>query len=90
MRGPARIIIVIISSVFTSSPSRGDKVERARLYKAQDEHCYGFQIATKVISEGLAASKLAKENGARWIDLNCGCPIYGENYLALLPQSRAD
>ena len=49
-----------------------DKVERARLVKAPEEHLYGFQIATKVISEGVAASKLAGEHGARWIDLNCG------------------
>ena len=49
-----------------------DKVERARLVKAPEERLYGFQIATKVISEGVAASKLAGEHGARWIDLNCG------------------
>jgi tRNA-dihydrouridine synthase len=30
------------------------------------------QIATKVISEGVEAAKLAQESGARWIDLNVG------------------
>ena len=44
--------------------------------KAVDEDLYGFQIATKVISEGIAASQLAKAQGARWLDINCGCPIY--------------
>lgn len=37
----------------------------------------GFQIATKQISEGVKAAVLAAEAGASWIDLNCGCPIYG-------------
>jgi hypothetical protein len=57
---------------------RGDRVERARLYKATNEACFGVQIATNAIHEGVAAAKLAAEAGASWIDLNCGCPIYGE------------
>ena len=39
----------------------------------------GFQIATNQISEGVAAAKMAAENGASWLDLNCGCPIRGEH-----------
>lgn len=50
-------------------------MERARLYKAVNETCFGVQIATKVIDEGVAAAKLAQEAGAAWVDLNCGCPI---------------
>ena len=38
----------------------------------------GFQIATKQIEEGIAAGQLAAESGATWVDLNCGCPIYGQ------------
>lgn len=49
-----------------------------RLKRLPDEDCYGFQVATKTIAEGVAASKLAKEAGARWMDINCGCPIYGK------------
>ena len=37
----------------------------------------GVQIATKQIDEGIAAGQLAAEAGAAWMDLNCGCPIYG-------------
>ncbi len=37
----------------------------------------GVQIATKQIDEGIAAGELAAEAGAAWMDLNCGCPIYG-------------
>ena len=37
----------------------------------------GVQIATKQIDEGIAAGRMAAEAGATWLDLNCGCPIYG-------------
>ncbi len=36
----------------------------------------GAQIATNQIAEGIKAAELAKEAGATWVDLNCGCPIY--------------
>jgi hypothetical protein len=42
---------------------RGDRVERARLYKAGNERCFGVQIATNNIAEGVAAAKLAQEAG---------------------------
>ena len=37
----------------------------------------GVQIATKQIDEGIAAGLIAAQAGATWLDLNCGCPIYG-------------
>ncbi|KXZ53882.1 hypothetical protein GPECTOR_6g800 [Gonium pectorale] len=37
---------------------------------------FGFQVACKTISDGVAASKLAQEAGAQFLDINCGCPIY--------------
>lgn len=40
-------------------------------------HGAGVQIATKQIDEGIAAGLMAAEAGATWLDLNCGCPIYG-------------
>eukprot|EP00877_Chromochloris_zofingiensis_P007906 jgi/Chrzof1/3369/Cz12g22180.t1 len=55
---------------------RGNRVEKARLYKASNEGCFGVQIATNVIAEAVAAAALAKEAGATWIDINCGCPIH--------------
>lgn len=38
----------------------------------------GVQIATKQIDEGVKAAQMAAEAGADWVDLNCGCPIYGK------------
>jgi len=57
---------------------RGDPTEKARLRIAANEACFGFQIATNNIGEGVGAGKMAAEAGAAWLDLNCGCPIYGE------------
>lgn len=56
---------------------RGDPTEKARLKRAANEACFGFQIATNNIGEGVRAGALAAEAGASWVDLNCGCPIYG-------------
>lgn len=64
----------------TCATCRGDRVERARLVKAPNEKCFGVQIATNQISEGAAAAALAKEAGASFVDLNCGCPIYGARH----------
>ncbi|GBF87930.1 tRNA-dihydrouridine synthase [Raphidocelis subcapitata] len=55
---------------------KGDRVERARLVRAPNEACFGVQIATNQISEGVRAAQLAKEAGASFVDLNCGCPIH--------------
>lgn len=55
---------------------KGDRVERARLYRAANEPCFGVQIATNNIAEGVKAAKLAQDAGAAWLDINCGCPIY--------------
>lgn len=52
-------------------------MEKARLYKAQNERCFGVQIATNNIAEGVKAAAAAQEAGAAWLDINCGCPIYG-------------
>lgn len=35
-----------------------------------------LQIATKVIDEAVFTARLAEQEQASFIDLNCGCPIY--------------
>ena len=56
---------------------KGNPVELARLKPAANEACFGAQLATNVIQEGIDAAHLAAQAGATWIDLNCGCPIHG-------------
>ena len=62
---------------FARNLLKGDPGERVRLRRAPEESCFGFQIATNNIGEGVGAGKMALEAGASWLDLNCGCPIYG-------------
>ncbi len=44
--------------------------------KHSSEQFFGVQIATNQISEGVNAGLLAYQNGADFLDLNCGCPIH--------------
>ena len=55
---------------------KAQKKERALAKKGPTEKYFGFQIATKSSDEALRAAELAVIEGASWIDLNCGCPIY--------------
>ena len=55
---------------------KAQKKERALAKKGPTEKYFGFQIATKSSDEALRAAELAVIEGATWIDLNCGCPIY--------------
>lgn len=59
---------------------RGDRIEKARLYKAHNEQHFAVQIATNNIAEGVKAAAVAQEAGAAWLDINCGCPIHGERH----------
>lgn len=60
-------------------PAAQDSMHMAlRIFSAHCMPCYaGVQIATNAIDEALKAAVMAEEAGASWIDLNCGCPIYG-------------
>jgi tRNA-dihydrouridine synthase 3 len=54
---------------------RGHTREFALLKGHADERFFGVQIADKTL-EGLAeGARLAESRGARFVDINCGCPI---------------
>ena len=52
------------------------KSELALLRKHDEEGCFGAQIAASRIDDAVAAGNAAAERGAKWVDLNCGCPIH--------------
>ena len=62
--------------VFARMLNKGNHIEQARLRRAPNEDFFGVQIATNNVEEGLEAIKRAKDAGADFVDLNCGCPIY--------------
>jgi len=55
---------------------KGSRSEMALLRKHEDETCFGAQIAAMRIDDAVKAGAAAVERGARWVDLNCGCPIH--------------
>lgn len=54
---------------------KGKPREMALLRHHESETDFGVQIAASKPDIAAEASKLAVERGARWVDLNCGCPI---------------
>lgn len=54
---------------------RRSRSELPLLRKHQDETCFGVQLAAVKPDEAVKASLTAVEQGASWIDINCGCPI---------------
>ena len=71
------VLPTVSEMVYAKFLLKGDPIEKARLrHNADLEHAFGVQIATNKIEEGVAAAAIAKEAGATFVDLNCGCPIY--------------
>jgi tRNA-dihydrouridine synthase len=61
---------------FVRAMLKGERKELAILRRAPNEACFGVQIATNAIDEGVRAGLKAADAGADWLDLNVGCPIY--------------
>jgi tRNA-dihydrouridine synthase 3 len=54
---------------------RGRRGEMALLRRAPDEPCFGVQLADRHPEQLAAATRIACEHGADFVDLNLGCPI---------------
>lgn len=55
---------------------RDDTREFALLKSHADEPFFGTQLAGNKAEELAEAARLAESRGARFVDLNCGCPIH--------------
>ena len=74
-------IVTVSEMAFARGLARNDLVERARLRRSEIEApesggCFGVQLATNTVDESVRAAERAAEAGARFVDLNCGCPIH--------------
>ena len=61
---------------FARNLNKGEPRERALMRRAANEPTFGVQIATKTIDEGVRAGIEIANNGADFVSLNMGCPIY--------------
>ncbi|ABO98995.1 predicted protein, partial [Ostreococcus lucimarinus CCE9901] len=71
--------VVVSEMAFARFLAKGARVERARVRRHEGDagDCFGAQIATNAIEEGVNAALIASgEFGADFVDLNCGCPIH--------------
>jgi tRNA-dihydrouridine synthase 3 len=55
---------------------RGETREFALLRSHAEEPCFGVQLAGNKVEDLSEAARLAESRGARFVDLNCGCPIH--------------
>jgi tRNA-dihydrouridine synthase 3 len=55
---------------------RGSSSEFALLKSHPDEPFFGVQLADKKAETLVEGARLAESRGARFVDLNCGCPIH--------------
>jgi tRNA-dihydrouridine synthase 3 len=55
---------------------RGSPSEFALLKSHPDEPCFGVQLADNKPDSLAEGARLAESRGARFVDLNCGCPIH--------------
>jgi tRNA-dihydrouridine synthase 3 len=56
---------------------RNSNAEFALLRSHPDEPCFGAQLADRDPDSLAEGARLAVSRGARFVDLNCGCPIAG-------------
>lgn len=55
---------------------RNEPAEFALLKSHPDEPCFGVQLADRSPESLAEGARLAESRGARFVDLNCGCPIH--------------
>lgn len=79
---PYRRLCVDFGAVVTCSEMayahhlmRGSGRELALLRHHSSETFFGVQIAARDPELAADATRLAQDHGAKWVDLNCGCPI---------------
>jgi tRNA-dihydrouridine synthase 3 len=80
---PFRRLCVELGAVVTCSEMayahnlvKGVGRELALLRHHPSESCFGVQLAAVDPAVAADGTRIAIERGARWVDLNCGCPIH--------------
>ena len=63
--------MALVRKLLGGSPS-----EFALLKSHADERCFGVQLADNKPDSLAEGARLAESRGARFVDLNCGCPIH--------------
>uniref|UniRef100_A0A7S3A1H6 tRNA-dihydrouridine(47) synthase [NAD(P)(+)] n=1 Tax=Rhodosorus marinus TaxID=101924 RepID=A0A7S3A1H6_9RHOD len=67
--------VTVSEMAYARKVGKGDRKERTLFVRSENEGIFGAQIATNNCAEAVSACNYARENGAKFLDLNCGCPI---------------
>ncbi len=67
--------ITLSEMIFARNLVKGEGRERALVRHHESEKCFGVQLATNRLDETQKAAEIAVEQGAKFIDINCACPI---------------
>ena len=68
--------VTVSEMAYSRQLTRGSRSELALLRSHESETAFGVQIAASSPEQAVAAGHLAVERGAKFVDLNCGCPIH--------------
>jgi len=68
--------ITISEMAYAFKLFHGDKREKALLRRTSEQGIFGVQLAAENLGVAIDACQMAIEEGADFIDLNCGCPIH--------------
>lgn len=69
-------VVTLSEMAYARQVVRRSRPEMALLKCHPDEPCFGVQLAAGRAEDAIAAGSTAVERGARFIDVNAGCPIH--------------
>ena len=68
--------ITISEMAYAYKLFQGDRKEKALLRRTSKDGIFGVQLAAENLGVAIEACQMAIDEGADFIDLNCGCPIH--------------
>ena len=68
--------VTVSEMVVVRNLQKGRSAEFALLKSHTSEPCFGVQIADRSEAGVAEGARVAEARGARFVDLNCGCPIF--------------
>ena len=68
--------VTVSEMAYARQVVRGSRSELALLRRHPSEECFGVQLASNKAPDAIEAAKRAIEDGARFVDINAGCPIH--------------
>ncbi len=69
-------VVTMSEMAYARQVKKRSRAEMALLRRHASEKVFGVQIAAGKVEDAVEATKIAVDQGADFVDLNCGCPIH--------------